>query len=231
MANAVLAAVLIPLFPLAAFVLGISVARKHPVAAASVSIAAMSVSLLLSGALLWSQLASPGTVQADLPWLRAGSISISMGVLIDPLTSLMVVIVTAVSLLVQVYSLGYMKGDPGFTRFFSFLSLFSFSMLTLVLADNFILLYMAWELVGLSSYLLIGFWYQKPAAAAAAKKAFVVTRFGDFGFLIGILLLSMLAGTFNFGEVTRFIGGGSLAPGQVTLVALLLFCGAVGKSG
>jgi NADH-quinone oxidoreductase subunit L len=230
-ADTVLAAVLIPLLPLAAFVIGISAARKHPAAAAAVSIAAVSISLLISGALLWGQLTSPGTVQADLPWLRAGSIEISMGALIDPLTSLMVVIVTAVSLLVQVYSLGYMKGDPGFSRFFSFLSLFTFSMLTLVLADNFILLYMAWELVGLSSYLLIGFWYQKPAAASAAKKAFVVTRVGDFGFLIGILLLSILAGTFNFGEAARLVGSGALASGQVTLVALLLFCGAVGKSG
>ena len=231
MADTVLAAVLIPLLPLAAFVLGVSLARKRPAAAAAVSITAMAVSLLLSGALLWGQLTSPGTVQADLPWLRAGSISISMGVLVDPLTALMVVIVTVVSLLVQVYSLGYMKGDPGFSRFFAYLSLFSFSMLALVLADNFILLYMSWELVGLCSYLLIGFWYQKPAAASAAKKAFVVTRVGDFGFLIGILLLSILAGTFNFGEVARFVGGGGIAAGRVTLVALLLFCGAIGKSG
>ena len=154
-----------------------------------------------------------------------------MGVLLNPLSALMLVIVTSVSLLVQVYSLGYMKGDPGFARFFSYLSLFSFSMLTLVLADNFILLYMAWELVGLCSYLLIGFWYQKPEAARAAKKAFVVTRVGDLGFLVGILVLSILAGTFDFAGVARFIGGGSVPQGQVTLVVLLLFCGAVGKSG
>ena len=154
-----------------------------------------------------------------------------MGILLNPLSALMVVIVTGVSLLVQVYSLGYMKGDPAFPRFFSYLSLFSFSMLTLVLADNFILLYMAWELVGLCSYLLIGFWYQKPEAARAAKKAFVVTRVGDLGFLIGILVLSILAGTFDFAGVARFIGAGNVPQGQVTLVVLLLFCGAVGKSG
>ena len=131
----------------------------------------------------------------------------------------------------QVYSLGYMRGDPGFARFFSYLSLFSFSMLTLVLADNFILLYMAWELVGLCSYLLIGFWYQKPEAARAAKKAFVVTRVGDLGFLVGILVLSLMAGTFDFAGVARFIGAGNVPQGQVTLIVLLLFCGAVGKSG
>ena len=163
--------------------------------------------------------------------MTAGIVHIDMGILVDPLASLMLVIVTAVSLLVQIYSLGYMKGDPGFGRFFAYLSLFSFSMLTLVLADNFILLYMGWELVGLCSYLLIGFWYQKPEAASAAKKAFVVNRVGDFGFLIGILVLSILAGTLSFDGATRFIAGGGLSGAQVTLIALLLFCGAIGKSG
>jgi NADH-quinone oxidoreductase subunit L len=227
----VLAAVLIPLFPLVAFVLAISLARRRPVASAALSIAAITVSLVLSVWLLQGQLGSPGPIQADLPWLAAGIVHIDMGILVDPLASLMLVIVTAVSLLVQVYSLGYMKGDPGFGRFFAYLSLFSFSMLTLVLADNFILLYMGWELVGLCSYLLIGFWYQKPEAASAAKKAFVVNRVGDFGFLIGILVLSILAGTLSFGGATRFIAGGGLSGAQVTLIALLLFCGAIGKSG
>jgi NADH-quinone oxidoreductase subunit L len=229
--DPVLAAVLIPLLPLAAFVLSFAVTRQRRALSAAVSIAAIGASLALSAWVLRGQLLSPGPIQADLPWLVAGRVHISMGILIDPLASLMLVIITTVSLLVQVYSLGYMKGDLGFSRFFSYLSLFSFSMLTLVLADNFILLYMGWELVGLCSYLLIGFWYQKPEAASAAKKAFVVTRVGDFGFLIGILVLSLLAGTLGYADATRSVAAGRLAPGQVTLIALLLFCGAIGKSG
>ena len=231
MADPVLSAVLIPLCPLAAFALTWLFARGRPAAAAALSLSAIAVSLVLSLFLLLGQVQAPTTIQADIPWMPAGHLAISMGILVNPLSALMAVIVTSVSLLVQVYSLGYMKGDPSFPRFFSYLSLFSFSMLTLVLADNFILLYMAWELVGLCSYLLIGFWYQKPEAARAAKKAFVVTRVGDLGFLIGILVLSILAGTFDFAGVARFIGAGSVPQGQVTLVVLLLFCGAVGKSG
>jgi NADH-quinone oxidoreductase subunit L len=230
--NQALFAFLIPLLPLVAFAVTALGTRRFQRATAAISIGAISIALLMAGWLLYCQsVLSPGAVEVDFPWLHAGSVRISVGVLIDPLTSLMLLVVTGVSLLVQVYSLGYMKGDKGFSRFYSYLSLFSFSMLTLVVANNFILLYMAWELVGLSSYLLIGFWYHKPAAASAAKKAFVVTRFGDFGFLIGIILLSALAGTFNFGEVGRFVGGGNLSQGRLTVIVLLLFCGAIGKSG
>ena len=221
----------VPLLPLAAFLLPLLFARRRPGLRAGMSIAAAALAFLAAAWILYGQAISPSSLAADIPWLRAGRISISVGILLNPLSALMMVIVTGVSLLVQIYSLGYMRGDPGLGRFFSYLSLFSSSMLTLVLADNFILLYMAWELVGLCSYLLIGFWYQKPAAARAAKKAFVVTRVGDLGFLIGILVLSIMAGTFDFAEVARFIGGGSVPQGQVTLVVLLLFCGAVGKSG
>jgi NADH-quinone oxidoreductase subunit L len=231
LADPVLAAVLVPACPLAAFALTWLFARRRPAAAAALSLTAIAVSFVFSLLLLVGQVQAPSVIQADIPWMPAGQLAISMGILLNPLSVLMLVIVTGISLLVQVYSLGYMKGDPGFPRFFSYLSLFSFSMLTLVLADNFILLYMAWELVGLCSYLLIGFWYQKPEAARAAKKAFVVTRVGDLGFLVGILVLSIMAGTFDFGGVARFIGGGSVPQGQVTLVVLLLFCGAVGKSG
>ncbi len=219
------------LAPFAAFVLSWFAARRRPPVAAAISIAAIALSCAASFLVLAAQVRTPGTLQADIPWIPAGPLLIHMGVLLNPLSALMMVIVTVVSLLVQVYSIGYMRGDPGFPRFFAYLSLFSFSMLTLVLADNFILLYMAWELVGLCSYLLIGFWYQKPEAARAARKAFVVTRVGDLGFLVGILFLSLLAGTFDFAGVTAFIGGGSLSQGRVTLIVLLLFCGAIGKSG
>ncbi len=231
MENRIALALAIPLLPLAAFVLPLLFARRRQGIRAGASIAAAALAFLAAAWILYGQVISPSSLTADIPWLHAGRISISMGILINPLSALMMAIVTGVSLLVQIYSLGYMRGDPAFGRFFGYLSLFSFSMLTLVLADNFILLYMAWELVGLCSYLLIGFWYQKPEAARAAKKAFVVTRVGDLGFLIGILLLSFMAGTFDFAEVARFIGGGSVPQGQVTLIVLLLFCGAVGKSG
>jgi NADH-quinone oxidoreductase subunit L len=229
--DPVLLGIMIPLAPLLAFTVITFVTKKAPRASAAVSIAAIAISLLLSTLVLLLQLGTPGRVEAEIPWLHAGSLRISVGVLIDPLTSLMLLVITVISLLVQIYSLGYMKGDQRLARFYSFLSLFTFSMLTLVVANNFILLYMAWELVGLCSYLLIGFWYHKPEAASAAKKAFVVTRFGDFGFLVGILLLSVVAGSFNFAEVERFVGAGSIAQGRLTLIVLLLFCGAIGKSG
>ena len=124
-------------------------------------------------------------------WLNlTDKLHIDMGILLDPISIMMLVVVTTVSLMVHIYSNGYMKGEVGFERFFAFLSLFSFSMLGLVVATNIFQMYIFWELVGVSSYLLIGFYYQKPSAVAASKKAFIVTRFADLGFLIGILILS-----------------------------------------
>ncbi len=217
--------------PLLAFALITFLTRRRPRLSALLSILAVALSFLLSLWILRGELAAPAAHELTLPWLAAGSLRVGLGVLVNPLSALMLVVVTAVSLLVQIYSLGYMRGDGGLARFFSYLSLFTFAMLLLVCADNFVLLYMAWELVGLCSYLLIGFWYHKPEASAAAKKAFVVTRFGDLGFLAGILLLSVQAGSFSFGEAERAIAGGAISAGQVTLIALLLFSGAVGKSG
>jgi NADH-quinone oxidoreductase subunit L len=231
MQDRVVLALAAALLPLVSFVLSWLVGRRRPAGAAAVSITAIALSCAASLVILFLQYRAPGPVQADIPWMTGETLLIRMGVLLNPLTALMMVIVTTVSLLVQIYSTGYMKGDPGYSRFFAYLSLFSFSMLALVVADNFILLYMAWELVGLCSYLLIGFWYQKPEAARAARKAFVVTRVGDLGFLVGILFLSLLAGTFDFAGVASFIGGGNLSQGRVTLIVLLLFCGAIGKSG
>lgn len=122
-------------------------------------------------------------------WLEVGSATIEMGLLVDQLTAIMLIVVTSVSLMVQVYSLGYMRQDPGHARYFAYMALFTSAMLGLVLAINIIQLYVFWELVGVSSYLLIGFWHERPAAAAAAKKAFIITRIGDVGFLIAILYL------------------------------------------
>ena len=152
-----------------------------------------------------------------------------MGILIDPLSSLMLVIVTFVATLVILYSLGYMKGDEGFSRYFAYISLFTFSMLGLVIANNYFQMFAFWELVGLCSYLLIGFWFHKPSAAAASKKAFITNRWADFGFMTGIILLFVYFGTFNFGELSGLIESAKGA-GFLVLIAFLVFIGPIGKS-
>ena len=172
-------------------------------------------------------------------WLRfTDNLVIHLGILLDPLSVMMLVVITTVSLMVHVYSLGYMKGEVGFSRYFAFLSLFTFSMLGLVVATNIFQMYMFWELVGVSSYLLIGFYYQRPSAVAAAKKAFIVTRFADLGFLIGILLLSFYTNTFDFGSLTDINGPAIteqsstifLGMSATTWAMLLIFMGGAGKS-
>ena len=141
--------------------------------------------------------------QAGFEWLRiSGSLHIDLGIFLDPISVMMLLVISIVSLMVHIYSLGYMKGETGFQRYYSFLSLFTFSMLGLVVATNIFQMYIFWELVGVSSYLLIGFYYTKPSAVAASKKAFIVTRFADLGFLIGILLLSFYTQTFDFKSLT-----------------------------
>ena len=137
-------------------------------------------------------------------WLEVGGATIDFGLLVDPLTALMLVVVTGVSLLVQIYSLGYMKGDASFSRYYAYMSLFTAAMLGLVLASNIIQLYVFWELVGVSSYLSIGFWHERPAAAAAAKKAFIITRIGDVGFLIAILYLFTQSDNFAAAGLNAF---------------------------
>ena len=150
--------------------------------------------------------------------------------IVDPLTVAMLGLVTFVALMVQVYSLGYMRGDPRFGWYYAVQALFAAAMLTLVLADNFLLLYVAWELVGICSYLLIGFWHERPAAKEAAKKAFVVTRIGDVGLLIGILLLWREVDTFSMSAAFEAASTGAMSQGVTTAAALLLFLGAMGKS-
>lgn len=172
-------------------------------------------------------------------WLRfTETLQIDMGVLLDPISVMMLVVITTVSLMVHIYSLGYMKDDPGFSRFYSFLSLFSFSMLGLVVATNLFQMYIFWELVGVSSYLLIGFYYHKPSAVSASKKAFIVTRFADLGFLIGILIISYFTGTFSFDALTDPEGAAIMQGASVAFMGLsamtwgliLLFIGGAGKS-
>ncbi len=172
-------------------------------------------------------------------WLNlTDKLHIDLGVLLDPIAAMMLVVVSTVSFMVHLYSIGYMKGEKGFERFFAFLSLFTFSMMGLVLATNIFQMYIFWELVGVSSFLLIGFYYTKPSAVAASKKAFIVTRFADLGFLIGILMLSYLTGTFDFITLTDPAGdairqgasAGFLGLSVMTWAMLLIFTGGAGKS-
>jgi NADH-quinone oxidoreductase subunit L len=172
-------------------------------------------------------------------WLRfADTLVINMGIMIDPISVMMMVVVTTVSSMVHIYSFGYMKGEKGFERYFAYLSLFSFSMLGLVLSTNLFQMYIFWELVGVSSYLLIGFYYQKPSAVAASKKAFIVTRFADLGFLIGILLLSYYTRTFDFATllgpnstaISSMTGLSFMGVSTITWVMVLIFMGGAGKS-
>ena len=164
-------------------------------------------------------------------WMRVGDFSADVSFLLDPLSAVMVLVVTGVGSLIHVYATGYMSHDPSFRRFFLYLNLFMFAMLTLVLADNYLLLFVGWEGVGLCSYLLIGFWYERPSAAEAGKKAFIVNRIGDFGFMLGAFMLIAATGSLNFDRVFAaaphvFAAGG----GAITLATLLMFLGATGKS-
>lgn len=175
----------------------------------------------------------------NFTWLNVGAnLHIDLGILIDPISVMMLVVISTVSLMVHIYSMGYMKGEKGFQRYFAFLSLFSFSMLGLVLATNIFQMYIFWELVGVSSYLLIGFYYTKPSAVLASKKAFIVTRFADFFFLIGILILSYFTQTFDFGELmsgetstfSSAIGSTFMGASALVWAMALIFIGGAGKS-
>jgi NADH-quinone oxidoreductase subunit L len=161
-------------------------------------------------------------------WIPAGSFVVEVGFVVDALTACLLIVVTTIGLLVHVYSLGYMAHEPGRWRFFAYLNLFMFSMLLLVLASSFLVVFVAWEMVGLCSYLLIGFWYRRPTAALAAKKAFIVNRVGDVGFALGIMLIFVTLGTLDIRDVIARIP--SVDPATVTVIALLVFTGAMGKS-
>jgi NADH-quinone oxidoreductase subunit L len=161
-------------------------------------------------------------------WIVGNGLEVNVGFLVDPLSVVMLMVVCGVGFLIHIYSIGYMHGDGGYYRFFTYLNLFMFSMLILVLADNYLLMFVGWEGVGLCSYLLIGFWFHKKSAADAGKKAFVVNRIGDAGFLLGLFLIYTLLGTFNFTPV--FAKAHTLTTNAATIITLCLFLGAVGKS-
>jgi NADH-quinone oxidoreductase subunit L len=234
---------LVPALPLMAAGVLAFAKRRHRVLAGTLAILAMAASFGIACGALAATLSHPGAREPfNFPWLQFGETTLQFGWVLDPLTAAMIVMVTFVGTLIFIFSVGYMAEDENFTRFFCFLSLFAAAMLGLVIANNLLLLFMCWELVGLASYLLIGFWYEKPSAAAAAKKAFIVTRIGDIGFFIGILWLYSETGTLLFYDAGNgclegaalsqlvaktTIGGMAVS----TAISLLIFCGAAGKSG
>ncbi len=236
-----IAIVLAPLF--GAIVAGLFGRQVGRVGAQTVTILGVAVSCALSCYVLW-QLVGQGAAPFNenvYTWFQVAGFEVNIGFMVDRLTAMMMVVVTFVSLLVHVYTIGYMADDPGYQRFFSYISLFTFSMLALVMANNFLQLFFGWEAVGVVSYLLIGFWFKRPTAVFANLKAFLVNRVGDFGMLLGIAAVAYWFGTLDYATVFAnagpTIGGGQVveifeghAWSVATLICILLFIGAMGKS-
>ncbi|MEE8110199.1 MAG: NADH-quinone oxidoreductase subunit L [bacterium] len=199
-----------------------------------VAVGATGISLLFALVVLYQSVIQGVRIEVRLfEWVMAGSFLAEVAFLVDPLSSVMLFVVTGVGFVIHVYSIGYMHDDPGYPRFFTYLNLFMFSMLLLILANNYLLMFVGWEGVGLCSYLLIGFWYHKKSASDAGKKAFIVNRIGDAGFLLGVFLIFSTFDTLNFSgvfEQARAAGPDSAIASAATAITLLLFVGAVGKS-
>lgn len=241
-----LSLILIPILPLLAFVVQITIGWKLPRQGDWVSTGAIAISFLLSAVLFFSTVfyyRPDIRIHETFRWIEMDIMNIHLGILFDPITAIMLVVVTGVSMLIHFYSVGYMEDDPGYYRFFSYLSLFTFSMLGIVLTDSLFGLYIFWELVGLSSYLLIGFWYEKPSAANANKKAFLTTRVGDIGMFLGIMTivwyvleyipasaLPVPADPFAFETLFWLNQSGAMSETLLTAVGILIFFGAIGKS-
>jgi NADH-quinone oxidoreductase subunit L len=226
---------LIPLFPLIAFLILLAVGRQMKRSAAIIGILAALASFIMAVLIFIERMGGQAEDYTwnNWNWINIGPLNLGMGFEITNLNALMLLVVTTVSLLVNLYSAGYMKEDDRLPVFFSYVALFTFSMLGLVISENILELYIFWELVGVCSFLLVGFWYFKPEARAAAKKAFIVTRIGDVGLLIAILLLFwyMPGHALDFSSIHNAFSAGEIPPGITTLIALLIFVGAVGKSG
>jgi len=221
---------MLPLVPLAVFAFVLATGRRVPRNVASwVGIIGMGAVFAASASILIA-VAGGAAYHASTTWMSVGEITIEFGITIDSLSALMLVVVSFVSLLVQIYSVGYMHGDERYRWYFGAISLFTAAMLGVVLADNWLLMYMCWELMGLASYLLIGFWYETDAAPPAAMKAFLVTRFGDVGFGLALVLIWLNTGTFEFEGVFKLVENGGWAGPTLVAAALLLLAGAMGKS-
>ncbi len=204
---------------------------RYRTVSALLSIGAIVIGFILSVIFINANGWQPAPGESIANWLTIGSLHVDFGLKLDALSMMMLLVVTGVGGAIHIYSFGYMHEDRGFSRFFACLSLFTFSMLGIVLANNFIQLFISWELVGVSSYLLIGHWFERPSAGDAAKKAFITNRLGDFGFLLGILMVWGMLGSLNFTVLQHQLVANPAALGTMaTIAALLLFCGAVGKS-
>jgi NAD(P)H-quinone oxidoreductase subunit 5 len=232
---------LIPVFPLAgAMLVGLGLISLNKFTNglrelnAVLIISLMGAAMVASFALLASQFQGHPTYSYSFEWASAGNFHLNMGYTIDHLTSLMLVIVTTVAMLVMIYTHGYMAHDPGYVRFYAYLSLFSSSMLGLVISPNLVQVYIFWELVGMCSYLLIGFWYDRKGAADACQKAFVTNRVGDFGLLLGMLGIYWATGSFDFqimgDRLQELVASGAISGGLAALLAILVFMGPVAKS-
>ena len=226
---------LIPLIPAVSFLILLVFGRKLSKAwisgqACLAVLASFALSLVSFLGLLKVPYSNLPLVKTLFSWISAGRFSAGLSFHFDPLTAVMVLVVTGVGFLIHLYSVGYMARDRSYARYFALLNLFTFAMLLLVMASNMVLLFVGWEGVGLCSYLLIGFWFEKPSAAAAGQKAFIVNRIGDAGFLLGLLFLLLFVGSTEFRAIDQAVLGGNLSQGAATLVCLLLFIGACGKS-
>src|SRR5689334_15200461 len=231
---------LVPLAPLVgAIVVGLWGPKLGRAVSHWICILGVALSTVASAYILRDVMAG-NTFNGDVyVWMTSGDLKFAIGFLIDPLTALMITVVSFVSLMVHIYTIGYMADDPGYTRFFSYISLFTFSMLMLVMANNFLQLFFGWEAVGLVSYLLIGFWYTRPTAIYANLKAFLANRVGDFGFVLGIGLIVAYFGSLDYATVFKAapgMTGATIAiwPGQtwslMSVLCICLFVGAMGKS-
>ena len=234
MLNIYLIIVLAPL--IGSIVVGLAGNRLGRKLSHSITILGVAISTVLSLYVFNHHVLNDGDIfnQNIYTWMQIGGLNISVGFLVDNLTSVMLVVVSFVSLMVHIYTIGYMHEDKGYTKFFSYISLFTFAMFTLVISNNFMQLFFGWEAVGLVSYLLIGFWHHKESAIEANLKAFLVNRVGDFGFLLGIALVLMFFGTLDYAEAfsqkDQIIGQTLFGVSAITVVCLLLFVGAMGKS-
>src|SRR5216117_1057866 len=201
--------------------------RRWKILSSSISIAAVLASFICSCFIF----AHRTHGAAELMWISiSGVFQVPLGLTLDQLSRTMAVLVSCVGAVIHIYSLGYMRDDEGKSRYFAALSLFMFAMLGIVLANNFVMLFIFWELVGFTSYVLIGHWFERDSAAEAAKKAFLTTRIGDFGFMIGILMVWLATGSVVFDDIIAHLSKITSNPGYLTIAALLIFCGAVGKS-
>ena len=227
-------AYIIPFLPLLSFFINIAVGKRLPRKGDWLCLGTIAIGLAMSIGIFYEVFRAYDPnfrYHVVFPWITVGDRALlNTGILIDNVTAVMLLVVTIVSTLVHLFSIGYMHGDPRYSRFFAYLSIFSFSMLGLVLAESFLFIYIFWELVGLSSYLLIGFWFEKKSASDAGKKAFIVNRVGDFGFLIGILIIYATCGVLGYDQVFLAIGEGKLSGTLLTLAGIGVFCGAIGKS-